>query len=69
MNKVLLLLSLGYLVSCESNMSETSDKAHNPLPSFGVYTCKWCLHKDTAYFYYNLDTNSVRNQNIKKFKH
>ncbi len=32
------------------------------LPGFGVYTCRHCKHKDTVYFYWNLDTNGKLTQ-------
>ncbi len=37
------------------------------LPTYGVYKCKYCRKLDTVFFYWNLDTNTARAQNIRKY--
>lgn len=66
-----LIASVAYLVrsATSKEIAPQNTREEQILPSFGVYTCKWCAHKDTIHFYWNLDTNTTRAQNIKAHGH
>ena len=67
MRQALFILCMALFTNCSERRPENENKAAQ-LPSFGVYVCKHCMNKDTVYFYWNLDTNTIRAQNIKKWK-
>jgi len=59
-------LCLGLLSGC-TEIRQPAKESRGALPSFGVYTCKHCNNTDTVYFYWNLDTNTKRAQNIRAY--
>lgn len=68
MNLKLFLLSV--FVLAEFNPIEQKVEQDSPvLPAFGISTCKHCLKTDTFYLYWNLDTNTKRVANLKKYGH
>lgn len=59
-----LILSL-LLVSCKEIKQE---KQKLVLPDSVCYTCLHCQKEHWLYIYWNLDTNTLRSRNIKRFK-
>ncbi len=55
-------ICLALLPGCAEITQPEQDKIE-PLPSFGIYTCKHCRNKDTIFFYWNLDTSIQHMQN------